>query len=49
MNWLGMGTPEDGGACTPTTPRCERCLFSHFCPKRYLHLDPSEKGMRTSR
>ena len=49
MNWLGMGTPEDGGACTPTTPRCEGCLFSNFCPKRYLHLDPSEKGMRTSR
>ena len=49
MNWLGMGTPEDGGACTPTTPRCEGCLFSGFCPRHYLHLDPSEKGMRTSR
>ena len=49
MNWLGMGTPEDGGACTPTYPRCEGCLFSGFCPKHYLHLDPSEKGMRISR
>jgi hypothetical protein len=49
MNWLGRGTPEDGGACTPTYPRCEGCLFSGFCPKHYLHLDPSEKGMRISR
>jgi len=49
MNWLGMGTLEDGGACAPTYPRCEGCLFSGFCPKHYLHLDPSEKGMRISR
>jgi hypothetical protein len=48
MNWLGMGTSEDGGACTPTAPRCESCLFSGFCPRHYLHLDPSEKGMRRS-
>jgi hypothetical protein len=49
MNWLGMGTPEDGGACTPTNPRCEGCLFNSFCPRHYVLLDPSEKGMRTSR
>jgi len=49
MNWLGMGTPEDGGACTPISPRCEGCLFSGFCPRHFLHLDPSEKGMRSSR
>jgi hypothetical protein len=49
MNWLGMGAPEDGGACGPTTPRCEGCLFNDFCPKHYLHLDPSEKGLRASR
>ena len=49
MNWIGMGTPEGGGACSPTTPRCEGCLFSGFCPRHHLHVDPSEKGMRTSR
>jgi len=49
MNWLGMGTPEDGGACTPISPRCEGCLFSGFCQRHFLHLDPSEKGMRSSR
>ena len=49
MNWLGMGTPEDGGACVPTYPRCEGCLFNDFCPKHYLNFDPSEKGLRVSR
>ena len=48
MNWLGMGTPEEGGTCTPTYPRCEGCLFSGFCPRHHLHLDPSEKGIRAA-
>ena len=47
MAWLGMGTSEDGGSCAPAYPHCERCLFSGFCPKHYLQLDPAEKGIRT--
>ena len=49
MNWLGTETSEDGGACAPTYPRCEGCLFSDFCPKHYLAFDPSEKGLKISR
>ncbi len=49
MNWVGMGTPEDGGTCASVSPRCEGCLFSGFCPRHHHHLDPSEKGMRVSR
>lgn len=45
MAWMGM-EEEQGGHCFPTQPRCEGCLFESFCPRLYLHFDPSEKGMR---
>jgi hypothetical protein len=42
-----MGGPEEqGGRCFPVQPWCEGCLFKVFCPKLYLDLNPSEKGMR---
>jgi hypothetical protein len=45
MTWMGM-EEERGGHCFPTQPRCEGCLFETFCPRLYLHFNPSEKGMR---
>ena len=45
MTWVGQGT-EDGGTCFPIHPQCERCLFNPFCPKLFLNIDPSEKGMK---
>ena len=39
-------TEERGGHCFPVQPRCEGCFFETFCPKLYVHFDPSEKGMR---
>lgn len=46
MAWIGMD--EERGHCFPTQPRCEGCPFGNFCPRLYLHFNPSEKGM-TSR
>jgi len=45
MAWMG-GAEEQGGHCFPVQPRCEGCLFETFCPKLYVHFNPSEKGMR---
>jgi hypothetical protein len=45
MVWMG-GVREKGGHCLPTQPQCEGCLFETFCPKLYIHFNPSEKGMR---
>ena len=45
MAWIGGGK-EQGGHCFPTQPGCEGCLFETFCPKLYIHFNPSEKGMR---
>jgi hypothetical protein len=45
MAWIGSGK-EQGGHCFPTQPGCEGCLFETFCPKLYIHFNPSEKGMR---
>jgi hypothetical protein len=45
MSRVGM-KEEEGGQCFPTEPRCEGCLFEAFCPKLYLHFNPSEKGVR---
>jgi hypothetical protein len=45
MVWMG-GVREKGGHCFPTQPQCEECLFETFCPKLYIHFNPSEKGMR---
>jgi hypothetical protein len=45
MAWIGRGE-ERGGHCSPIQPRCEGCLFETFCPKLYVHFNPSEKGMR---
>jgi hypothetical protein len=45
MAWVGGGK-EQGGHCFPTQPGCEGCLFETFCPKLYIHFNPSEKGMR---
>jgi hypothetical protein len=45
MAWVGGGK-EQGGHCFPTQPGCEECLFETFCPKLYIHFNPSEKGMR---
>ncbi len=45
MAWMGRGE-ERGGHCFPIQPGCEGCLFETFCPKLYLHFNPSEKGMR---
>ncbi len=45
MAWMGRGE-ERGGHCSPIQPRCEGCLFETFCPKLYVHFNPSEKGMR---
>jgi len=45
MTWVGQ-RGEDGGTCFPTHPQCERCLFDSFCPKLFLNIDPSEKGMK---
>jgi hypothetical protein len=45
MAWMGM-EEERGGHCFPTQPRCEGCLFETFCPRLYLHFNPTEKGMR---
>ena len=44
MAWVGR--KEEGGHCFPTQPRCEGCLFETFCPRLYLHFNPSGKGMR---
>ncbi len=44
MTWVGR--VEEGGACSPTHPQCDRCLFDQFCPKLFLNIDPSEKGMK---
>jgi hypothetical protein len=43
MAWIGMN--EERGHCFPTQPRCQGCLFENFCPRLYLHFNPSEKGM----
>jgi hypothetical protein len=45
MAWAGKAE-EPGGHCFPIQPRCEGCLFETFCPKLYVHFNPSEKGMR---
>ena len=45
MASMGRGE-QRGGHCFPIQPRCEGCLFETFCPKLYLHFNPSEKGMR---
>jgi hypothetical protein len=45
MAWMGM-EEERGGHCLPTQPQCEGCLFETFCPRLYLHFNPSEKGMK---
>jgi hypothetical protein len=43
----GMGREgEQGGHCFTTQPQCEGCLFEAFCPRLYIHFDPSRKGMR---
>jgi hypothetical protein len=42
---MGSGE-EQGGHCFPVQPWCEGCLFETFCPKLYLHFNPSEKGLR---
>lgn len=41
-----IGTREKGGHCFPTQPQCEGCHFETFCPRLYIHFNPSEKGMR---
>ncbi len=45
MAWVGWGE-ERGGHCFPIQPWCEGCLFETFCPRLYVHFNPSEKGMR---
>ncbi|MGZ3557611.1 MAG: hypothetical protein ACXU99_00100 [Thermodesulfobacteriota bacterium] len=45
MAWTGRAE-EQGGHCSPVQPKCEGCIFESFCPKLYVHFDPSEKGMR---
>ena len=40
------GKKERGGHCFPVQPQCEGCLFETFCPRFYLHFNPSVKGMR---
>ncbi len=44
MVWMGSGE-EGGGHCFPVQPWCQGCLFETFCPKLYVHFDPSEKRM----
>jgi hypothetical protein len=42
-----MGRVEEhGGHCLTTQPQCKGCLFEAFCPKLYIHFDPSGKGIR---
>ncbi len=41
-----IGAREIGGHCFPTQPQCEGCHFETFCPRLYIHFNPSEKGMR---
>ena len=45
MARMGMEL-EQGGHCFPTQPQCAECLFEPFCPRFYMHFNPSEKGMR---
>jgi hypothetical protein len=45
MTWMGRAEKQ-GGHCFPIQPKCEGCLFETFCPKLYVHFNPSEKGMR---
>ncbi len=45
MTWVGR-KEEEGGYCLPTQPRCEGCHFEPFCPRLYLTLNPSGKGIR---
>jgi hypothetical protein len=45
MAWMGM-EEERGGHCFPIQPRCEGCLFETFCPRLYLHFNPSQEGVR---
>jgi hypothetical protein len=45
MDWIGR-EEERGGHCFPIQPRCEGCLFETFCPRLYVHFNPSEKGIR---
>ena len=45
MAWMGRGE-ERGGHCFHIQPYCEGCLFETFCPRLYVHFNPSEKGMR---
>jgi hypothetical protein len=42
---MGMEV-EQGGHCLSTQPQCKGCLFESFCPRYYIHFNPSEKGMR---
>ncbi len=44
LTWVGRA--EEGGFCLPIQPRCEGCPCEAFCPKHYLHFNPSEKGMK---
>jgi hypothetical protein len=45
MDWIG-GEEERGGHCFPVQPWCEGCPLETFCPRLYIHINPSEKGMR---
>jgi hypothetical protein len=46
MTWVGIGEEEGGGGyCLPVEPRCEACLFEKFCPRLFVDIDPSEKGL----
>ena len=45
MTW--EGSKEEEGHCHPVQPHCEDCLFGTFCPRLYLHFNPSVKGMRS--
>jgi hypothetical protein len=45
MAWMGRGE-DQGGHCLPVQPWCEGCLFETFCPRLYVHFNPSEKEMR---
>ena len=40
-----LGTQEADGHCFPSRPLCEGCPFNGFCPKLFIEINPSEKGM----
>ncbi len=43
-----LGGDGEGGCCFPKDPQCPNCPFEPFCPKRFLEINPSEKGMMVS-